>query len=1076
MSTTTTKNDNAQTKWAQTLLPLYCSIRSKGTESLNAFLYGLFVAYAACFRSFLYTELGPPVAGPANISHWKRKVLEISFFASIYRNLPPPPSSKFPSNQPSAIQPLSAVPSSPCPSPSAATVPESSGPPRAKLLPLLRRVPMIECLPTETPPCAVTSNPTFPASNSELVLDGQTSMEPLNVLQIQVEQTLEVPQRLTPTAPTEDRLTIFQKAASGWISRETEALQAMSTVPPEQDGVPTHKRNREDDDGEAGLLKRICLDAKETYVIDRNDMPNHCVFPPKEDNFLQETLIPKFEARQTSTTSMTRVTKDCFDVFLDVYPQPGATSAMLLRHKQQMKSQIYKVIQNRNPGEVKKQRPKVEEIVKPKRKRARNALEQYMVLRCKGNPEFKKQLDIERTNNPSSSKGKGMVNDHSDPDGDTGGLSLGGNSSQPPQKSHKKVLNGLSVQVHRQVAQRLFDLEPPEVQVEMQRLVISDLRALMRQIEDLLGMIGWSFSFVAGGLEPDNDVPRTFVMNYGWNDTGQDFHDFHPDFESDIIQTKEELPVREDGTEEPLSAEALAEEDAILGAFADIFGLPSGDKETSIHGNTPDVQQMVATAIASTAINSEAPRGQPAEISSATVSPIQLQRVTTARRFNGLSPGNPVASFPVSPATAPIFSDPPRLPDQPVPVLPQFDEALEGSGDPNNIPPTVQCAATARRFNGPSPGNPAAPFLISPVIAAIFPDPPDFSGQPNPILPQFGEALDGPGDPNNVAGDALVTSSLSDIDSFWQSFGLPVPPEIWSEQWNPGGLLPETSEVNTDELDLSFMIADTTLFLSDGNHPTSMDVTTADSDDLQAVLDAGTALFDQYPPTELCNDAIFFSTPQSDDDTHILDHNDGVDDVEDDDIESAEEEDSTQPRRAPMQKEVSFDTEAAESMLRSLNLGASFASCVDLWKSFEQCITRRLQPGRWPAALSTYLHANPISLTLPNLSLTSQQALISEILLWWNVLQPATHQTTQVDALPVADYSCDLSGLRKKGSRGMLQIMYAMRWWGTFQLECEKWEAFVQDVSSCFKTMLEGSGQHKRKAPSAAPPRKRIKQ
>lgn len=33
----------------------------------------------------------------------------------------------------------------------------------------------------------------------------------------------------------------------------------------------------------------------------------------------------------------------------------------------------------------------------------------------------------------------------------------------------------------------------------------------MRQIEDLLGMIGWSFSFVAGGLEPDNDVPRTFV-------------------------------------------------------------------------------------------------------------------------------------------------------------------------------------------------------------------------------------------------------------------------------------------------------------------------------------------------------------------------------------------------------------------------------------------------------------------------------------------------------------------------------------------------------------------------------------
>ncbi|PBK64384.1 hypothetical protein ARMSODRAFT_979208 [Armillaria solidipes] len=830
------------------------------------------------------------------------------------------------------------------------------------------------------------------------------------------------------------------------------------------------------------------------------DMPSPCIFPPTEDNFLQETLVPHFQARQTNTVSMTHVTKECFDMFLGAYPQPLATPAMLDHRKQQMKSRIYKVIKSRNPGEVNKRRPKVEEVVKPKRKRARNALEQYMVLRCKNNPEFEKQLDIERANIPDTSRGKGMANDHSGPGRGADGLPIDGDSSQPPQKSHKKVLNGLSVQVHRQVAQRLFDLEPCKVQEEMRRLyeqesqeikeyrsrdpshvdtkrvaqyvvydfwisstntvlsIISDLRALMCQIEDLLGMIGWSFSFVAGGLEPDNDVPRTFVMNYGWNDAGQDFHDFHPDFESDVVQiyhefldtiytragrltvflaeerrkkfqealqacrpkaqTEEESQVKEDGADKPLSAEALAEEEAVLGAFADIFGPLSdyqGDNETSIHGD-PDVQQMVATAIASAAIDSEASAGQPAVISSATVSPIQLQRATTARSNNGLPPANPVASFIVSPVTAPIFPNPPCFSDQSDLVLPPFGEASEGTGDPNNNP-----------------------------------------------LP---------------TGGALETSSLFDIDFFWGSLDVPlgeeldtrcIPPDMWSEQWNPASLLPRTSEVNTDDLDLSFMINDdASLFLPDGNHP-------ADADDLNTVLDAGIALFDQNPTAELPNGAIFFSTPQPDDDTSILGQSDSGyavipaplkelngpaqtfsaqepggdidkptttrtlqkpstavvlsnDDVEDvGDIEPPEE-GSTRPRRAPMQKEVSFDTEAAEIVLCSLNLGASFVACVDLWKSFEQCVT---------------------------------------------VHVPVTRQTTQAGALPMANYSCDLGDMRKKGGRGMLQIMYAMRWWGTFQLEREKWETFVQDVSSCLKAMLEGSGQRNQKASPAASLRKR---
>lgn len=95
----------------------------------------------------------------------------------------------------------------------------------------------------------------------------------------------------------------------------------------------------------------------------------------------------------------------------------------------------------------------------------------------------------------------------------------------------------------------------------------------------------------------------------------------------------------------------------------------------------------------------------------------------------------------------------------------------------------------------------------------------------------------------------------------------------------------------------------------------------------------------------------------------------------------------------------------------------------------------QLQPGRRPTALSTYLCVTPIPISLPSLSPTKQQALISEILLWWDVLQPVTHQMTQAGTLPVADYSFNLGQMWKKGSRGMLQIMYAMHWWGSFQLE-----------------------------------------
>ncbi len=126
-----------------------------------------------------------------------------------------------------------------------------------------------------------------------------------------------------------------------------------------------------------------------------------------------------------------------------------------------------------------------------------------------------------------------------------------------------------------------------------------------------------------------------------------------------------------------------------------------------------------------------------------------------------------------------------------------------------------------------------------------------------------------------------MTSSLFDIDFFLGSLGVPLgeeldmcwmPPEIWSEQWNPASLLPGTSRVpvNTNDLDLSFMNDDTSLFLPDANHPTALDVTMAPADHLDTGLDAGIALLDQYPPAEHPNGAIFFSIPQPDNNTGIL--------------------------------------------------------------------------------------------------------------------------------------------------------------------------------------------------------------
>ncbi|KAK0448246.1 uncharacterized protein EV420DRAFT_1483496 [Desarmillaria tabescens] len=141
----------------------------------------------------------------------------------------------------------------------------------------------------------------------------------------------------------------------------------------------------------------------------------------------------------------------------------------------------------------------------------------------------------------------------------------------------------------------------------------------------------------------------------------------------------------------------------------------------------------------------------------------------------------------------------------------------------------------------------------------------------------------------------------------------------------------------------------------------------------------------------------------------------------------------------------------AQAIFRTSNLGATFNACVNLWLKFEQC-------PDIPNMLSEYLSARNLQLELPDMSVTHKYTLIREILCWWNDIQPERRQTSKGYALPIPNYSFEFSTLKKKGPHGMVQIMEAMRWWGTMQLETNQWMLFVQDVTACYVAMLGDIG------------------
>ncbi len=66
-------NDQAQIDWAKAILPAYRNIRRQGPSHLDAFLYGLFVAYTGRFWHLLCARLGVPnLVDTMALKYWKR--------------------------------------------------------------------------------------------------------------------------------------------------------------------------------------------------------------------------------------------------------------------------------------------------------------------------------------------------------------------------------------------------------------------------------------------------------------------------------------------------------------------------------------------------------------------------------------------------------------------------------------------------------------------------------------------------------------------------------------------------------------------------------------------------------------------------------------------------------------------------------------------------------------------------------------------------------------------------------------------------------------------------------------------
>ncbi|KAK0493721.1 hypothetical protein EDD18DRAFT_1107718 [Armillaria luteobubalina] len=266
-------------------------------------------------------------------------------------------------------------------------------------------------------------------------------------------------------------------------------------------------------------------------------MPTPKAFPPEEDQFIHDVLTPLYWQKQTEHESSARALNACFDSLRHRFTSPEVDENILNAQK-------------KVNGE-RKLRKQTEQILKPSRKHRCTGFEHYYHHVSKtDNPEYRELLDkVIREEEAKVAKDLGLILPD-DPDTDSSG------APRKKLKSSRLVKSGRILQISRDLAKTLLLEQTEEVKQDMHRLylkdceiiqqeqkqdqnnlmacavrsIIDDLRPCMDQLADILQPIRWSFTLLAGGLEPGLDGPRSFFYECGI----QKFHDWHPDFKMQV--------------------------------------------------------------------------------------------------------------------------------------------------------------------------------------------------------------------------------------------------------------------------------------------------------------------------------------------------------------------------------------------------------------------------------------------------------------------------------------------------------------------------------------------------------------
>ncbi|KAK0503601.1 hypothetical protein EDD18DRAFT_1100407 [Armillaria luteobubalina] len=760
-------------------------------------------------------------------------------------------------------------------------------------------------------------------------------------------------------------------------------------------------------------------------------MPGRKVFPPEQDQFLQNRLVP-----------------ECFKTFIDAYPLPNASE------------------------ETKNRRKKAKEILRPKRKRTRNVFEIYLNSVCNNKDEgFAAAVREEVAKEEAKALGiavdhPGVANndhDQSDTMGQPDTMTMSNIDSNETSQATK---------VPRKVAKEHLAREPPEVQRELQGIaekeakeirdmrchdpnnvttqqvfsMIDDLEPLMQQLSQLLGEIGWSFTFLAGGFEPGGEGPRTFIMNYGWNDKKQDFCTWHRDFDTHVhnafndflltIYTPERRVKFESSLKKAEEArqEAEGQDEAANQQEAEENNDAVDQQETEEDNNTVN-KRGERVADAGVDANQQ-------EMSDALV---QRCRLPTYGRQNDTqgSETEEIHMF-VSPS----------------------DLQLHGPGGP------LQCdlASLSRPLpNFTTNSNASSSLAINTSIV------PDTSETHADLLPvSVPEDLVSSASPNLLMTSGASTRIFStfplgrEINLQWMGSS------SWVDTWSP---YLGFDGVNTSELDLSFFDTGEGDKTPGFNIPLSSEplerwnesVNTPDilqgsymSSVPSVHVNDNSDINIQSPSLSAFHShslAVGSSVDLSPSQGSPINPNYNISPFCDDWVPPSVEERTMnlalerilrphvrleEHPRVTMRKDVSAKISDSEKIFLSAGLGSAFDNCVELWMKFELCSAIPkdcLCLDKQPVVLTKYLSAKKLRPDLPELSMEQQH------------IRPVYRPTNTSGDLPIADYA----SLKKKGSYGMMQVMHALRWWGTLKSEMALWTTVVSEVSDCFSVILEGA-------------------